>query len=189
MRIPQIQIQSTSAKIGMDSDPGQFNISQPKAQLNVHTERPVIEVHSEQPVVIVDLSAMWDALNGGGHLGFMNRIYDQSGQFVISAISSTVNDYNRIGDPLAGRDQVGQLAWSRLSEKPTPIQVYGPASYHNVSFDPQVSKPEIEFKRGSVDVNVITRPVEVSFERGRLRIYMERYPSLHISVPQIDMRS
>ncbi|WP_214627318.1 DUF6470 family protein [Paenibacillus agaridevorans] len=187
MPIPQLQIQSVNAKIGMKSEAGKFDISQPRAQMNIQTEPSILNVKSEQPVVVVDMSAMWDALNGGSHLQYMNRIYNQSGKFVVEAVRGTVEEYNRIGEILTDVDQVGEVAWSNLTKEPVQIEVYGSASYDNVQFEAEISKPDINFNRGHVEIDIRPQKVEVSFTRGQLQIYMERYPSLQISVPKVDM--
>ncbi|KQO11006.1 DUF6470 family protein [Paenibacillus sp. Leaf72] len=187
MKLPQLQIQSTSGKIGIQSGLGKYDIKQGHATMDISTVNTIIDVKSTQPVLIIDQSKMWDALTGGKPEAFWNRLYNQFGQFVIQGIEQTVQEYDRIGDILYNGDPVGDIAGESLSRQQPALQVYGPASVLNVRFDVVIEKPEINVTPGHVKVDVQTNKPQIEYRRGGVNIYMERYPSVQITPPQIDL--
>lgn len=186
MTFPQIQIQQTPARIDIQSTRGQFEIRQQKASMDIETTRGVLEVHSEQPVVKVDMSKTWDALTGGNNLRLMSRIYNQFGQFVQQAIENTVDEYNQIGDLRNTEDPIPEIARQSMFAKQPKLQIYGEASISNISFDVQISKPEVNFTPGKADVKVTPNKPQIEYHRGNVNIQMAQYPSVNITTPQID---
>lgn len=185
MTFPQIQIQQTPARLDIQSKPGQFEIHQQKASMDIETTSAVLDIQTEQPVVIVDMSKTWDAITGGNPLRLMGRIYNQFGQFVQQAIENTVDEYNQIGDLRNTEDPIPEIARQSMYAKPPKVQIYGDASISNISYDVQLSKPEVDFKPGKVDVNISPNKPDIEFHRGNVNIQMAQYPSVKITPPQI----
>lgn len=187
MRFPQIDIRQTPARLDISSKLGQFNIRQQNATMDIQTTQAVIDVKTKQPVVTVDMSKTWDALNGGGTLSFMNRIYNQSGQFVQDAINQTVQEYNQIGDLTRPVDPIPEIARRSMFRDPPKLQVYGQASVLNLSFNAQITPPDIKITPGRAEVSIVPNKPEINYQRGGVRIAMAQYPSVHITSPQIDL--
>ncbi|MGG4144862.1 DUF6470 family protein [Paenibacillus algorifonticola] len=187
MKLPQLNIQSTLGKIGIQSELGKYDIKQSSATLDISTVHTTMDIKSSQPIVVIDQSKMWDALTGGKPEAFWNRIYNQFGRFVQEGISQTIQDYDRIGDILYDGDPVGDIAGESFSRQSYQLQIFGPASAGNISFEAVIQKPEINITPGHVEMNVQTSKPQIEYQRGGVNIYMERYPSVQITPPQIDL--
>ncbi|RJE85632.1 hypothetical protein D3P07_20785 [Paenibacillus sp. 1011MAR3C5] len=187
MRFPQIQIEQIPARLDITSTQGKFDIRQKSATMNVQSTPGVLEVESEPPVVIVDMTKTWDALTGGKPISFMNRIYDQFGQFVQHAIENTVSTYNQIGDLTLEENPIGEIAIQNMLRQPPKVQIYGEASVANISFEAHVSPPRINYTPGKVDIETIPNKPQVDFQRGGVQYQMTQYPAVRITPPQIDI--
>ncbi|MHA7967381.1 DUF6470 family protein [Paenibacillus sp. CAU 1782] len=187
MRLPQLDIRQTPARLDISSKLGEYHITQKKASIDIKTTQTVIDVKTEQPVVMADMTKTWDALNGGGSLSFMNRLYNQFGQFVQDAINQTVQDYNQIGDLTQATDPIPNIARQSLFRKPPKLQVYGDASVLNLSFNVQITPPDIRITPGKAEVSIVPNKPEINYQRGGVNISMAQYPAVHITSPQIDL--
>ncbi|MFD0590660.1 DUF6470 family protein [Paenibacillus sp. GCM10027627] len=185
MRLPQIQIHSTPARIGIESKLGHYKIDQKQADVRMKSVDAVVNINSEPAVVLIDQSKTWEALTGGKPLPFWNRIYNQSGKYVLDAINKTVQEYNQIGDILA-EGTIAALAKQSLSEERPKLQVFGPASPNNVSFKAVLSDPEINVTRGYVDIEVRPNPPQIEYMRGHVKTYMAQRPSVEVTAPKFD---
>ncbi|REK69563.1 DUF6470 family protein [Paenibacillus paeoniae] len=187
MRFPQIQIEQIPARLDISSKQGLFNIQQKNATMNVKSTPGVLDVQSEPPVVAIDMSKTWDALTGGKPVSFMNRIYNQFGQFVQHAIENTVSTYNQIGDLTLEENPIPELALQGIFRQPPKVQIYGDASIANISFEAHVSPPKINYTPGKVEIETVPNKPQVEFQRGGVQIQMAQYPAVHITPPQIDI--
>lgn len=187
MRLPQLDIRSTPARLNITSELGKFDIRQKNAAMDIRSTRATIDVKTEQPVVMVDMTKTRDALDGGGTLSFMNRIYDQSGQFVIKAIERVVQDYAQIGDPSLDYDPIPELSRQTLFKEPPKLQVYGEASVLNLSYDVHIHEPEVNITPGKAEITVTPHKPDVEYHRGGVTVKVAQYPAVHITAPQIDL--
>jgi hypothetical protein len=186
MRLPQIQIHSVQARIGIESKQGHYSIKQSQADVQIRSVDAVVNINSEPAVVLIDQSETWDALTGGKPIAFWNRIYNQSGKFVLDAINQTVRDYNQIGDILAEGNPIAAISKQSLSKKRPELQIYGPASPNNVSFQAVLTEPEIQTTRGYVDIQVQVNPPNIKYKRGYVNTFIKQRPSVEIVAPRFD---
>ncbi|MEK3883897.1 DUF6470 family protein [Paenibacillus sp. PL2-23] len=187
MIFPQLQIQSTRAKIGIRSELGHFEIKQSRAYIQIESKGARVHIDSEPAVVHIDQTKTWDALTGGKPLTFWNRIYDQSGKFVLDAIQNTVDEYNKIGNILATDNPIAEVARDSMFRQSPYHDIFGPASSDNVDFNPTFTKPDINVDVGGIDIQVQTNRPQIEYKRGSTRTYMEQYPSVHITPPKFDI--
>lgn len=187
MRLPQIQIHSIAGRIGIQNELGSYEIKQSQAMVQMDSKDAVIHIESEAAVVLVDQTKTWEALTGGKPIPFWNRIYNQSGKYVLDAIQSTVQEYNRIGNILAESNPIAENAKQSLSRERPKLQVFGPASPDNVEFNPRLKEPEIYVERGGVDIQVQANPPQIEYRRGYVRTFMIQYPSVEVTAPKIDL--
>lgn len=187
MRLPQIQIQSTPARIGIQSERGQYEITQGKVKLNSETVPTVIDIKTERPELIIDQTATWDALTGGKAQAFWDRIYGSYGQYAARYVENKVNEYDRIGDLTSGGNPIADLALQSTAQDMIPLNVFGHASPRNVKFDAIVTKPQINVQVGGVNTSPEYIPIDVKYNRGVTKVYMEQYASVKITPPVIDL--
>jgi len=187
MRLPQIQISSQTAILGIRSDPGVRTIEQNRAVVSVQTQQAKVEVESYRPILHVDSSATWEAINGGSPESFTKRIYSQSEQYVQQHIIATNAKWSQIGNLSdGGENPIPDMALSEAGRQRQVLPVYGPASRLNTKMEFTVQKPDIQVTPGSINIDVQTnQQPNIQYEPGRVNFYMERYASVTVTPPPI----
>jgi hypothetical protein len=186
MSIGQIQIRQTPALIGIDADPGTQNIRQPKATFEMETERPKQEIRQPQGDLQIDQTRAWDALGVGPILEAMSRIYSQAKNVALQGVARIVENGNRMGDLRYKGNPIADMA-EQLKFEHFEFDYYGEASYDNVDIHYTMHKPEITVEDGQVHLNTRVNPPEISYNRGKLDIYIRQYPKVEYTPPQIDL--
>ncbi|TXK80950.1 DUF6470 family protein [Paenibacillus sp. N3.4] len=186
--IPQIQIRQQPALIGIDADPGTQDIRQPQAAYEMQTERPTLEMHQTQGELQIDQSRAWDALGVGPILESMSRIYSQSKEIALQGIARIVENGNRMAAIHLPGNPIAEIAKQLTFEHPE-FNYYGEAAYDNVDITYTAHRVEINVTDGKVNVNVQVNPPEISYNRGKLDIYVRQYANLEIIPPQIDLKT
>lgn len=118
---------------------------------------------------------------------FWNRIYSQYKQVAIENLNRIVDEGNRMGDLRIKGNPIPELALNEFVEGAPDLQVYGPASLDNTSFDYIPNDPDIQFIPGELNIQAQIQRPEINFHRGSVNIYMEQYPKVTITPPVIDI--
>lgn len=182
MKLPYIDAHSTPIKINMSTTRGRLSIEQASATLDIKSTPARLDIESKQPVVVIDLSNTWDALTGGTPLKFMERIYNQQGQYVYEGISRKIQQYEQIGDLRIKQNPIPQIAKSNAFERSFTLQVYGPASGMNVSFTADIAAPQVQYTPGKVDADITPNYPVMNHSPGEVKFYTEQYPFVEITV-------
>jgi hypothetical protein len=189
LQIPRIQISQTSAMLGIDADLGEQSIQQPKADVEIKTVQPKLQINSEQGKLFVDSSRAWDALGRGPALETMSRIYSQAKDIALQGIAKIVQDGNRMAAIHTGENAIAELARESTNDiKFDEFMYMGEASVDNVDVRFEPGKLDIQVESGRVELNVQPNRPIVDYHRGKLDIYMQQYPKVEITPPQIDYR-
>lgn len=186
--IPQIQIRQQPALIGIDADLGTQDIKQPQATYEMQIDPPKLEMHQPQGDLQIDQSRAWDALGMGPIFESMSRIYTQSKDIALQGIARIVENGNRMAAINLPGNAFAEIAKQLTFEHPE-FDYYGEASYDNVDITYTAHKAEINVIEGKVNVNAQVNPPEISYNRGKLDIYMQQYAKVEITPPQIDFKT
>lgn len=182
MRIPQLQIRTTPARLGMESQKAELEIEQPKyPQLDIQTQPLTLEMRSTPPRLIIDQSRCFaeSGIKGNGELIADNAAYGfQKGLEAIGRIVDQGNqmaDFHR-GDPIP--DQAVDNAYDQFLRE------------WNMVTMPR-SRPDIQVIEGNVDIQVnearvinnsVPQPVKLTFRPNSLNIYVAQRNSIEITV-------
>lgn len=189
VNFPQIQIRQQYGKLGIDADPGQLDMQQPKATQEITTTPSKLSIHSEPGKLSIDNSKWHDALGHGPFLEVMNRIYSQSRNIALQGIAKIVEDGNRMAAIHTGENAFAALARESMQDIDFFEYMYmGEASLDNIDmrFDP--GSFDIHFEPAKVEHRVTVNPPIIDYHRGKLEMYMLQYPSVEITPPQIDLK-
>ncbi|MBO7747230.1 hypothetical protein I8J29_23895 [Paenibacillus sp. MWE-103] len=187
MRLPQLQITSQTAILGIRTEWGARTIRSERAEVEVHTDRPPTEAQSYKPVMTIDQSATWDAINGGRPEGLAKRLMSQTTSYVAQHIASVNEKWRSIGDLANNKaNPIPDLAYASITRQRPALPVFGPASRLNTKVSFEVRKPDIEVKpwKVSIDVEPHRKP-DIQFTPGKVRYTMERYPKVTVTPPPI----
>ena len=182
-----VQIRQTPALIGIDADPGQYSIRQPKAELQMNTKSAELEIRQYQPELSVDQSKAFSAYHGGVFLEMNSRIYSGIQQLFLQGIAERVQKGDRMAAIQNSGNTIANICgmdWNRRSFPETR----GPASMDNVDIHFETRAPDISFRSAESQLNVIVNRPEIEYTRGKLDIYMQQYASIQFIPPEIDAK-
>ena len=187
MRLPQLQITSQSAVLGIRTEWGVRTIHSERAEVSVHTKQPHMDVQSHRPVMNVDQSATWDAINGGKLEGLTKRLVSQTTGYVQQYIQATNDKWRTIADLAKTKaNPIPDLAYASISREKPELPVFGPASRLNTRIEFSVQKPDIQVQPGKVSINVVTnQQPDIQFTPGKVHYTIERYPKVTVTPPSI----
>ncbi|WP_409343775.1 DUF6470 family protein [Paenibacillus sp. MBLB4367] len=182
---PQIQIRQQPALLGIDADLGKQDIVQPRATFEMTTERPQQDIRQPRGDLDIDQSRSWDALGVGGVLQTMSRIYSKAPEIALQAIARIAQDGDRMAKIHIKSDAFKELAQNIRLEFGN-FDVVPPTEYDNVDITYTANKADINVTDGRVNLNTQPNRPEISYNRGKLDIYMMQYPKVEITPPSID---
>ncbi|MBP1157804.1 MULTISPECIES: DUF6470 family protein [unclassified Paenibacillus] len=189
MQIPQIQIRQQNARLGIDADPGQLVIKQPKATIEMQAIHPKLHIDAEQGKLYIDNRRVQDALGNGPHLEVMNRIYSKCKEIVLQGIAKKVEDGNRMAMIHTGEDAIVALALQSTQDLDFFEYMYvGDASFDNIDIRFEPGKFDIQVEEGRVDIHVQSNRPEVQYYPGKLDIYVSQYAQVEIIPPQMNIK-
>jgi hypothetical protein len=186
--IPQIQIQQLYGKIGIETTNASQEMRQPRATYEVTTTRPQVDIRSPRGELIIDQSRAFDALGLGGTLQALSRVYEQSKEIGLQGIADIVQNGNQMAAIQTHQDAIAAIAGVEAF-KESFMETRGEASYLNVSEQYIAHKPEVNVTNGEVNINTHPNPPEVTYNPGKVNIYMLQWPKIEITPPQIDYKA
>ncbi|WP_219834400.1 DUF6470 family protein [Paenibacillus sp. R14(2021)] len=188
MKLPYIQAESQRAQIGIESQTGSYNIQSRPADVEVQTTPTKISAPTPMPELNLNQDRMWEAFNGGKPEAFRQRIYSQMPEIALQGIAHIVEKGNRMGDLRNKQNPIPDIALEDMIAGGPKLEVFGPASFHNVDIEFTINKPDVQIDVGKVDIQVQTHKPEINYQRGGVKIYMQQYPSISFHVAELDLR-
>jgi hypothetical protein len=185
---PRLEIRQTFAAIGIQTEPGFFQIRQHRPMVNPKTEPSRLEIHRDPARLEIDADKAWDALAQGPHLATMLRIYAQGREAILEQIAEIVQKGDRMAAIHIPQDPVGEMAteWHR------PIRiadaVAGPANYDNVDIRFIPDQLSFSYQPAQVTFDPLTAKPEIQYHPGKVNIYLRQKNHLEIRVVGLDAR-
>lgn len=182
MRIPQIQIQTTKAKLGLNIENPQQRIKQPTADLQIRQPAAEVSIRTTDGQLHIDSSQARRDLGLIGPLE-SSRNYAQKGkQAVLAGIARRARE----GEQLASIENGGNAIQALAASKATPQK-----KALGIKFVPSVGSVKTTYTPASVDINVQTNKAQIdatvnkpvhNYTPGKVSGYMLQYPSIEIDV-------
>jgi hypothetical protein len=187
--VPFISMESQRGLIGIESQKGQFEIRRPQPQINTRTTPAEITASNRPGDLQVDQTLTDNALTGGKPADFWERIYSQYKEIGMRNIQEIVEKGNTIGDLRIKGDPMPSMALDAFVEGAPDLQVYGFASPVNIAIQYTPHNTNLEVIPGGVEIQAQIQRPEINFHRGGVNIYMQQYPKLIITPPEINLRA
>jgi len=185
--VPRISIHSQRGLIGIESQRGQYEIRRPQPELKIRSEKATMTANNQPGTLLVDQSLTNDALTGGKPEVFWQRLYSQYRQVALDNIQRIVEEGNRMGALHIRGNPIADIALNAFLEGAPDLQVFGHASPANIAFQYTPNDVNIQFERGKVTVDAEIQRPDIQYHRGDVRIYMQQYPKVTITPPEIDI--
>jgi len=184
---PILQIRQTPALIGIDADPGQYSIRQPKADVKMTTTPFELEIHQYKPELNLDQTMARSAFTGGNFIDMNARIYSGIQDLYLQGIARRVEEGNRAAAIHIAGNTIADIYGEDWQPVPFP-EFRTPASMDNVDIRIDTRPPDIQFHKATTDMQVEVRRPEIEYTRGKLDIYMKQYASVQYIPPELDTR-
>jgi len=184
---PTLSIHQEFGKIGIEAGSGESEIRQPRADMQITTTPAKLEMRSPKPELSIDQSQAWEALTGGKVIPFNNRIYSQNPQIFLQSLANIVERGNKLAAFHKGYTAANVLGpeWQNTGTK---LDYVGPAGYDNVDIHFTTYGRDLQVTEGDVQLSVRVNPPDIQYHPKNVRIWMERFPSLIITPPSIDLK-
>lgn len=182
MRIPQIQIQTTKAQLGINVSKPVQRIQQTQTDLHIRQPNAVVSMQTTDSTLRIDSSQARRDLGLFGPLesGRMNAQKGKQG--VIAGIARRAQE----GERMMRIENKGQPIQSIASTK-----VGRPMKSLGIKFVPSVNSVKISYTPSKLDINVQTHAPQINatvnkpineYTPGKVSGYMMQYPSIEIDV-------
>jgi hypothetical protein len=172
MQIPQIQMQSTRAILGITQSDAQMEIQQPKAQMDFQQPKAAMEINQTQGKLTIDQTQAWADMNLKSILRRNEEFAAEGNQAWVQYLAKTAQEGSELmkienggGAIAAQAKRNGQLPKHEfgLGFVPSPFSVkinYQPGDVQ-INIQPRkaitnitAQKPIIQYQQGSVDFHL-----------------------------------
>ncbi len=182
MKIPQIRLHQTSAKLGLNIQKPVQEIEQPQAELNLRQEPAILDIRQPKGELTIDTSEARRNIDLKGPLERTRDNYEYGYKKVMEAIAQISQE----GDRLAaiqhkGPNPIADIAFEEsVIYHNTEIIAEGSIVGDGVEIRYEAKPPEINVEvRGKKMDPVIHRPI-LQYTPGKVEGYMLQYNSLKI---------
>ncbi len=172
MRVPQIRIEQTFAKLGMKTNNAMNEIRQPKAEINMKQEPALLEVTRTPSKLTIDQSQAWRDMELKSVFVTTAEEAEFGYQAVMEGIARRAQEGDRLARIHIDRDPIPDFHIHDFVKEPREFNVdfipkygsvkihYEPTKLHfdwkvrGMTIDPEVKKPEVTYNPGKVDIYV-----------------------------------
>lgn len=187
MNIPRIQIQQGYSKIGIETAKAKIGIEQPKADLNLEQKKGQLQIRRTTGEMNIDQSRAWSALGLGSTEEMTDRIAQHSWESSMQSIAEIAQAGDRMMAIHQGGGVFGDLARQNFM-KERVINLFGPASFNNVTFNYIPGTTDIDFEVGGARFDPKVNMPVIEYTPGSIDIYLKQKNFINMSVigDQID---
>ena len=183
MPIPQLRMESTFARLGLNIKKPVQEIRQPRAELNL-SQKPA-EMNIEQARLTLEI----DSSRARANIGIMtstqfsenNASYGR--QQLLKAIAEKSQEGRQLRAIHNKQNAIRDIAWQHsmkvFERNPSPLPYSGD---EGVDIRFRLKPVAIDVKRNGASMNPVIRPPEISYTPGKVQPYMLQYNSLKIEV-------
>ena len=182
MRVPQLRMEATYARLAISTTPARLDITHPPAELTIAQPPAEMNIASVPARLTIDQSRAWAAMNNKHVFEFIRDGAEDGRQAVLNYIARTASQGDELmriengGNPIVDQAVVN-------SEAP-PLEF-------NIAFVPPPFSVKIGYEPGRLDIDWRIQPPRIDvkrhepiirYQRGAVRIDLAQRPSLHIDV-------
>ncbi|MBB6282009.1 DUF6470 family protein [Geobacillus subterraneus] len=182
MRVPQLRMEATYARLAISTTPARLDITQPPAELTI--EQPPAEMHitSVPARLTIDQTEAWAAVNNKHVFELIRDGVEDGRQAVLNFIERAAIQ----GDELMRIENGGHPLADQAAANSE-----GPPLEFNIALVPPPFSVKIGYEPGRLAIDWIThapridvKPHEpiIRYQRGAVQIDLAQRPSLHIDV-------
>lgn len=190
MRMPQIRLAQTYAKIEIDRIKPQQRISQSPAELNLHQEPAVLEIEQTPSRLEIDQTqARYDVNLKDTHT--MTRDFaHEAKQKVLEGVARRVSEGNRLAAIERGGSPIADIAREKATPPPLDYKVGMVPSHGAVKINFTSAHLQLNWKIGGVTVDPQIHKPTHEYTPGKVEVYLKQKESLTIdfTTHEVDIK-
>lgn len=180
--LPQIRMEQTYAKIGLQTTPAVQQIRQPQAELNLHQEPAILQIKQSLGTLHMDASEARANMDLKGILRRTQEYASLGRQKALEAIAQISQE----GDQLRAIENKGNPIASIAATKSVLFTnthiIHGDWTTDGIKISYQRKEPEINWKVRGKTMDVQIHKPQIEYTPGKVDVYVRQKQSLTITV-------
>lgn len=173
----RIEIDQVFAKLGLVQTTPFLRFENTYPQIKLRIDDPVLTVKPDQLELSIDYEECWADLNMYKPLEFSRVNTDWARQKILKAIAEMADEGDRLAALESGEvNPIAAIAREKGLEQ-VDVEL---AHLSLPRIETQVIEGEKSFQKGNVQLELIAGDVRLKLQKGSVRMYLIRYPELHI---------
>ena len=186
MKLPQIRLESTFAKIGIETKDAVVHIEQPKADLDLQTIPAEMNVQTKPSKLTIDQTLAWEAMNLKSTAKRMEEFAEGGMKAALEGTARRVQEGNELmkiensGNPIAEHAKKN----ATRPEKQFNIGFIPPHFSVKINYEPAVVS--IDWKLGQVINNTKPNKPVFEYEPFEVDIYVKERNTLDVDFVNVN---
>ncbi|WP_163526880.1 DUF6470 family protein [Halobacillus ihumii] len=179
MSVPQLQLQSTDARIGIRTVPGQQTIRQHKAAQSIQQPKAQMTIETRPGKLTIDQTKAWHNLDLKNVFARADELVSDARQIWLEGIARV----SREGDELMRIEDGGNPIAAHAKQNAKyefTLQPGGRPAYELVDLNYTPAEVDISVEPQEPIITVEPRKPDISYQPGNVDIYMQRYADIQI---------
>ena len=173
----RIEIDQVFGKLGLVQTIPFLRLEHTYPQIKLRIDDPVLTVKLDQVELSIDYEECWADLNMYKPVEFSRVNTDRARQKILKAIAEMADE----GDRLAALERGEVDAMAAIAREKGMEQVDFELAHLSLpQIEAQLIEGEKFFQKGNVQLELIAGDVRLKLQKGSVRMYLSRYPELHI---------
>ncbi|MYL54005.1 hypothetical protein GLW08_11715 [Pontibacillus yanchengensis] len=187
MQVPQVQIQTTEAKLGLRTQNAKVTLQQPKADVSIQQPEADLSIKQHPPKLSIDQSNAWRNLD-------LKNVFERTRELAKHGNQTWSENLAKMaqeGDQMMRIENKGNPIASiakRSGHWNFDIQVGGMPVYDLVSIDYQPGKAEINAQANQPNIKATPYNPEFTYKRGQVNSQMKQHSSINIDVKNLKFK-
>ncbi|MFD2922572.1 DUF6470 family protein [Halobacillus naozhouensis] len=179
MSVPQLQLQSTDARIGIRTQPGQQTIRQHQAKQSIQQPKAQMTIDTRPGKLTIDQTKAWHNLD-------LKNVFARSDELVSDARQIWLEGIARVsreGDELMRIEDGGNPIAAHAKQNAKyefTLQPGGRPAYELVDLHYEPAQVDINVEPQEPIISAEPRKPDISYQRGNVDIFMKQYTDIQI---------
>lgn len=185
VQLPQIRLESQTAKISLTQTPGRQEIRQPRAELSIEQPKANLSIQTTPGKLTVDQTRAWEDMNLPSPLRSVAIAANQGVNALMEGIQRRTQQGADLMEIENGGEVIAYQAEINGHEQTKLIGLKYIPSHFSVDINYQPGNVQIDAQANQPIINSSANRPEHNYQAGKVDVQMERYNSLDIDFTNI----
>ncbi|AKS39505.1 hypothetical protein NP92_07420 [Anoxybacillus gonensis] len=182
MNMPQIQIRTVKAMLGLNIQKPTQHIEQPKAELYIEQPPASLHIYKQPARLTIDQSRAWRDMGLIGPLESTSRFAKEGRQALLEGIARQAEEGERLMRIEHGGNPIAEIATGKGMRPYRQLGITFIPSVDSVDVHYEPARVEIEVEKNKPIIQAKVNPPIHEYKQGKVSGHMIQYPSIQIDV-------